>query len=244
MIVVVDVGNTSIKLAVMQQQEPLLLYRTDSNGLQPRLTDIKEKYPDIATVAICAVGKMDAAFRQVLEQYFTEIFELRPTMHLPFTNTYQSETIGMDRLALMAGAQQLRKEQQAVLVIDAGTCITYDLLNKDNQYLGGAISPGLRLRYESLHNFTARLPLLEKENVEDFIGKTTASSMHSGVINGATQEIQGVINQYKERFDHLEIFITGGDADLLVKQLKNRFFATPFLMLQGIEQLYNFNHNL
>jgi type III pantothenate kinase len=160
---------------------------------------------------------------------------------LPFTNLYQSETLGNDRKALVAGGIAMEKEGQDLLIIDAGTCVTYDFIDADKNYQGGAISPGLRLRYESLHNFTAKLPLLQTEPIKYLIGSSTDQSIHSGVINGLSFEIKGTIKKYTKKYPNLHVIITGGDSDLLVKQLKNRFFASPFLMLYGIHNLYKIN---
>jgi type III pantothenate kinase len=128
-------------------------------------------------------------------------------------------------------------------VIDAGTCITYDFIDANNNYLGGAISPGIRLRYESLHNYTAKLPLLTRENPENLIGDSTHQSIHSGVINGVTMEIDGFINSNLDENDNFIIILTGGDSDFLAKRLKNTIFANPNFLLESLNQTFQYNHN-
>jgi type III pantothenate kinase len=144
-------------------------------------------------------------------------------------------------MVLSAGAV-LQFPKQNRLVIDAGTCVTYDFIDADDNYLGGAISPGIRLRYESLHNYTAKLPLLTKSNPENFIGKTTQESIHSGVINGLTQEIHGFIKQYQEQYANFIIILTGGDAEFLAKRLKNTIFANPNFLLESLNQTFQYNN--
>jgi type III pantothenate kinase len=151
--------------------------------------------------------------------------------------------LGNDRIALVAGALFLSSKNCPKLIIDAGTCVTYDFIDANKTYHGGAISPGLRLRYESLHNFTANLPLLTPQPVLNITGENTETSIHSGVVQGLSLEIKGAVKTYKKTYQDLEVFITGGDSELLIKQFKNRFFATPYLTLQGIYYLYQFNKN-
>ncbi|WP_405379153.1 type III pantothenate kinase [Nonlabens sp. Asnod3-A02] len=244
MILVIDIGNTSIKMAVMDQGNIYKVLRTDNKSFESLIQKTTKQYPAIEEAAICNVGSFPEELMELLRTTFKTVFKVNNSIKLPFNNHYQSLTLGNDRIALVAGALSTASKNNALLVIDAGTCVTYDYVDEKENYFGGAISPGLRLRYESLHNFTANLPLLHSEHVTDIIGNTTQTSIHSGVVNGLSQEIKGVIKQYKKSNKNLEVFITGGDSELLIKQLKNRFFATPFLMLHGIHYLYLFNKNL
>ena len=156
---------------------------------------------------------------------------------VPFKNLYKTpKTLGVDRIALVAGAVS-QFSGHNILVIDAGTCITFDFVNSEGEYLGGAISPGLKMRFNSLNYFTANLPLLEIDELTDFIGKNTKESINSGVINGAIQEIDGVINQYNKKFLDLTVVLTGGDTNFLAKQLKSSIFANQNLLLQGLNRI-------
>jgi type III pantothenate kinase len=128
-----------------------------------------------------------------------------------------------------------------VLIIDAGTCITYDFITKKNDYLGGAISPGIRIRYKSLHNLTANLPLLDTNLPETLIGNSTESSIHSGVVFGVIKELDGVIDQYREEHQDLTVILTGGDAKFLSNQLKNSIFANSNFLLEGLNFILDYN---
>jgi len=114
-------------------------------------------------------------------------------------------------------------------------------MDAEKKYLGGAISPGISIRYKALHQFTANLPLLEKNNFT-LIGKDTKSSIHSGVLNGILQEIDGVIDQYKAKYQNLTVVLTGGDTNFLAKKLKSTIFANPNFLLEGLNSILI--HNL
>jgi len=119
--------------------------------------------------------------------------------------------------------------------------MTYDFTESQNHYLGGAISPGLQLRYNAMHNVTAKLPLLYPEMPDTFIGNTTAGAMHSGVVNGVLYEIEGFVERYREQYQALTIILTGGDAEFLAKRLKNTIFANSNFLLEGLNLLYLYN---
>ena len=128
-----------------------------------------------------------------------------------------------------------------VLVIDGGSAITYDFLSAENQYIGGSIAPGITMRYKSLHSFTAKLPLLEKTATIAKIGNSTEAAIHSGVIQGVTFEIDGVIHQYKDQYTDLTIILTGGDAHFLRDRLKNDIFANSNFLLEGLNYILELN---
>jgi type III pantothenate kinase len=163
---------------------------------------------------------------------------------LPIKNMYKTpETLGVDRLAAVCGAQQLF-EAENCLVIDAGTCITYDMLDKNGVYHGGAISPGLRMRFQALHTLTARLPLVSPVNRAQLIGNSTETCIQSGVINGLIAELNGIIHEYESKFDDLQVVLCGGDALFFENKLKASIFASPELVLVGLNSIliYNVNH--
>jgi type III pantothenate kinase len=146
----------------------------------------------------------------------------------------------MDRMILASGAT-LQFPNQNRLIIDAGTCITYDFVDDKNNYLGGSISPGIRLRYEALHQFTAKLPLLSKSLPDNLIGNSTSESIHSGVILGTILEIDGFIEEYKSQYAKFIIILTGGDAEFLAKRLKNTIFAHSNFLLESLNQTFQYN---
>ncbi len=154
----------------------------------------------------------------------------------PFQNLYETPTtLGIDRMVLASGSV-LQFPNRPRLIIDAGTCITYDFVDQNDTYHGGAISPGITIRYQALHNFTARLPLLQMESPKDVVGHSTSQSIHSGVVNGVAFEIDGFIDSYRSNHPNIIIILTGGDSDFLAKRLKNTIFANSNFLMESLNQ--------
>ena len=237
---IIDAGNTSVKLAVFKNAEIAHLEFVATSDFVAAVKIIFKSYPKIQFAIISNVGALSREQMNVLA-IFCEVHELSNASKVPFKNSYASpQTLGVDRLALATAAFYFNPHQNN-LIIDAGTCITYDMLNDFDEYLGGAISPGVQMRYNAMHYQTAKLPLLEKEELIDYIGNTTENCMHSGVVNGVTLEIDGVIDLYKSRFEDLTIILTGGDALFLSKRLKNTIFADSKFLLKGLNYLLEYN---
>lgn len=237
---VLDIGNSLVKYAVFMNGR---LVHDESSTLElfvPRVKSLFSQFPDIGHSMVSSVGRLDPKARDVLA-LFSKVYLLSNTSKLPFKNSYASpESLGVDRLAL-ATAAFYHNPRGNTLAIDLGSCITYDLVNDSGEYVGGAISPGLRMRYRAMHEHTADLPLLEPAEIHDFIGNSTHSGMHSGVINGMAQELDGTIGQYRSRFQDLTVILTGGDAHFFVKRLKNTIFANPKFLLEGLNYLLEYN---
>ncbi|RTY65833.1 MULTISPECIES: type III pantothenate kinase [unclassified Flavobacterium] len=237
MILVVDVGNTRIKAAVFEGAMLLEVFVFSQIELEKNIKNILKNFKKTTDLVVSSVGDLGKqpflAFDKEIKVHFISNKD-----SFPFQNKYATpQTLGIDRMVLAAGAT-LRYPDQNRLVIDAGTCITYDFIDQENNYLGGAISPGLRLRYEALHQYTAKLPLLSLGIPEDLIGKSTSESIHSGVVNGLVYEIDGFINQYKARYLNFIIILTGGDTDFLAKRLKNTIFANSNFLLESLNQTF------
>jgi type III pantothenate kinase len=239
MILAVDVGNTRIKGAVFEKDTLLEVFVFSEFELQITIQNILNLYVAITDIIIASVADLDkhnfSKFQGSLNIHFVS-----PTDSFPFINKYQTPlTLGIDRMVLAAGATLLYPNQNR-LVIDAGTCVTYDFIDSDNYYLGGAISPGLRLRYEALHNFTAKLPLLTYEKPKNFIANSTSESIHAGVVNGLLYEIDGFIADYKAIYPNFIIILTGGDSDFLANRLKNTIFANSNFLLESLNQTFQY----
>jgi type III pantothenate kinase len=160
---------------------------------------------------------------------------------LPFTNKYDTQnTLGKDRIALIAAAQQLFPKQNT-LIIGCGTCITFNFINSKNQFLGGSIHPGLKMRLKAMNYFTKKLPLIEIQKSKKIIGKNTEENLIIGSSMATAKEIDAMIEAYKVKFPKLNIIITGGDADFLVSLLKNKIFAVPNLTLIGLNHILEYN---
>lgn len=160
----------------------------------------------------------------------------------PLTNAYQSSaTLGSDRLSASVGAYYLYPNAN-VLVVDFGTCIKYNFTNKTNNYQGGAISPGVQMRFKALNEFTSKLPLVETDfSFTELIGNNTQNSILSGVLNGCLTEVDGSIELYKEQFPDTICVLTGGDCEYFAKRLKNSIFVHQNLVLKGLNDILNYN---
>ena len=237
---VIDAGNTSVKLAVFDKGKLIFHQNAEMNHLARQVRETCDQYPKITHGIVSSVGNLDSKVLGVLA-VFCNVHELSPSSETPFKNSYATpQTLGVDRIAL-ATAAFYHNPKGNTLVIDAGTCVTYDMVNDYGEYLGGAISPGLHMRYKALHQQTSRLPLLKPIGLLDFIGNSTPTSIHSGIVNGICQEIDGVIEQYKSRFTDLTVILTGGDALFLSKRLKNTIFADSKFLLVGLNYLLEYN---
>ncbi len=237
---IIDVGNTNVKLAVYNGKNIVHKEVIKSSQLLSTLKNIKKEYPSLDNAILSSVGKLKETLLKKIQSQIN-LLVLDSTVKLPFTNLYQTpETLGADRIALVS-ASAMSYPNKNVLIIDAGTCITYDFITHENNYLGGAISPGIRLRYESLHDLTANLPLLTIKQPKNIIGTNTQESIHSGVINGVLNEINGVIHEYEQEFKELTVILTGGDADFLSKQLKSSIFANSNFLLEGLNYILEYN---
>ena len=241
MILTVDIGNTRIKSAVFEHDRLIELNIFQKNDFQINLQKILKKHQNVKKLVVSSVGNINKDdFLEIKKQI--DVVFIDNDSNFPFENLYATpKTLGIDRLVLASGAV-LQFPNKNRLVIDAGTCVTYDYINDKNQYLGGAISPGIRLRYESLHNYTAKLPLLTIENPENFIGNSTSQSIHSGVINGLLNELNGFINQFETQNANFIIILTGGDAEFLAKRLKNTIFANSYFLLESLNHIYNYTN--
>ncbi|WP_188464138.1 type III pantothenate kinase [Marivirga lumbricoides] len=234
----IDIGNTKAKLGFFKENE-LVAYKA-FNELKELADEIKKS--EVSKVIISSVREDDESIKKILDLREDPFF-LNYKTPVPFVNNYQSPTLGLDRIAIVAGAQTLFPDQHT-LAIDLGTCITYDFLEAGIQYHGGAISPGMHMRFKALHNFTARLPLINPAQQVDVIGNSTENSIQSGVVHGVSGEIRAFINTYKEKYNPLNVIITGGDAKYFESKIKATIFAIPELVLVGLNAILRHNASI
>ena len=239
---IIDIGNTNTKLAVFEQNKLLETRRCSVEKLPAEVGKICIQFSKIEQLLVSSVIEFSDRLFSELSQY-GKVCVLNHKLKMPFKNLYTTpETLGLDRLALAAAATQ-QYPNTNTLIIDAGTCITYDFVDANAHYLGGAISPGLQMRYNALHHQTAQLPLLQPSDTNSYIGSTTDTSIHSGVVHGIVQEIQGVISTYSSDYSDLTVILTGGDANFLLKQFKISIFANSNFLLEGLNFLLDYNTN-
>jgi type III pantothenate kinase len=238
---VIDIGNTRVKYGVFDDNTML------KKGVAPKaditfFRSVFKKYSidNILFSSVAHVNKSAIAFARS----HCAVIVLDHKTPLPIKNKYHTpHTLGTDRLANAAGAACLYSGKNC-LVIDAGTCIKYDFISEKGHYLGGAISPGVAMRFKALHHFTKRLPLVKPRNPAPLTGNTTDTSINSGVINGAKAEVLQIISQYKSQYKRLKTVVTGGDATLFVNIAKSYIFAAPDLTLTGLNHILNYNKTI
>ena len=236
---ILDFGNTFQKVSIFSDRELVILKKFDGITLV-ELKNLLSSYSDVSSCILSSVIETPTDILNWLKKNYFFI-ELSHKTAIPIENKYSSpNTLGKDRLAAAIGAYSLYKNQN-VLSIDMGTAIKFDFITKKGEYLGGSISPGLYLRFKSLHTFTAKLPLVEYNNVHKLIGTDTETSILSGVMNGAIAEINTFIGEYKSRYSDLKIIISGGESIYFERYIKNHIFAVSNLVLLGLNEILIFN---
>ncbi len=226
---IVDAGNTSIKVALVENQNIGTVQRVQTWDEVLKL--VKDRHVVLASV-------LGSEVHSLLQLNTASVYQITSASRLPFKSAYTSmDTVGVDRLCNVAAAKRHFLDNNT-LIIDIGTCVKFDLLSSEGTYLGGSIAPGIELRYRSLNDYTNKLPLLDFKGAVPLIGQNTQSSIHSGIINGMSNEIQGMISRYEIDFDQLQVFITGGDASYFDFPQKSNIFANKNLTLEGIVEIY------
>ncbi len=235
MYLIIDEGNTRIKLAVFDEKQLIDVVFTDADRFIKDCNQWIFEY-GIRAAILSSVTDRTVAMFETLTIY--KKYTLSINTPLPFKNVYKTPaTLGVDRLALATAAYSLDTNRN-VLVIDAGTCITYDFISTEGYYIGGAISPGVQMRFDAMSHFTEKLPQITfSEPSVSLVGDSTYNSMLSGVINGMVFEIEGVIQAYQEKFKEVYVIFTGGDANFLCKPLKNSIFVNPNFLLEGLKEV-------
>lgn len=236
---IIDVGNTRVKAAVFKEHTLEGSFSMIHSEVMSAIKKILETYEINRVIVSKVTSVLDTHLKKILEK--EDLLLLSHQTEVPFKNEYATpNTLGIDRIALAAAAFDQYSEKN-VLIIDAGTCITYDFMSQEGKYLGGGISPGIRMRYDALHDYTGGLPKLQSFVPSDLIGNTTDKSIHSGVIYGVTNEIEGIISEYRMKYSDLTVVLTGGDTNFLAKQLKSSIFANQNFLLEGLNSILIFN---
>lgn len=233
-----DCGNTQIKAAVFNSRE---LIRFKPYSLFEDVTHDSDFLTDVSRAIIGTVTTLPSNSVEKLNTIFS-VYEFTNVSKIPLKNGYKSRsTLGSDRLAASIGAYALYPNKNT-LVIDAGTCLKFNFTSANGEYLGGAISPGLEMRFKSLQQYTDKLPLINfRKDFTKLTGQTTEESILSGVMNGILFEADTAINEYKKQYPDLITLLTGGDSDFFAKRLKNSIFAHPHLVLNGLNEILIYN---
>ena len=236
---VIDIGNTRTKFSVMNRGEVLITVPVDE--LKPEhIGLLKHEYPDLQKAILCSVKDYPVALKAELER-FKKFIELDENTPLPIKNLYKTPgTLGKDRIAAAVGAFDLYPESN-LLIIDAGTAITYDIVNASGEFLGGNISPGIEMRFQALHTFTGKLPLVKRQPFDKLFGTTTEEAILAGVQNGVIFEVDKAIDTFKDFYKNLKVIITGGNAEFFDRKLKNSFFVNFNLIALGLNRILEHN---
>lgn len=229
----IDIGNSRVKTGVFHKDK--LLKSAVFTIFKPAdLKAIFKENPEINYSILCSVKKYPSEIKRYLSAH-SHFIELTYKTQVPVKVAYKTlQTLGMDRLAAICGAFATGKGKN-ILIVNAGTCITYDFLDNKGVYRGGSISPGLDMRYKALHTFTGRLPLITPDiHYKKITGSTTEEAIRSGVQIGISTEVEGIIGEYQSKYKDLTVIITGGSMEWLLKSLKIKIKGNPSLLLTGL----------
>lgn len=236
---ILDFGNTLKKIAVFEDSEVIEVRYTSSNVVG-EIEDLKRKYEKIESCILSSVIKIDVHTLHYLKSNFNFLLFDHQTK-IPVKNEYETpETLGKDRLAAAIGAHLIYPRDNT-LVVDAGSSITYEMITSDGKYLGGAISPGIKLRAKALNQFTDQLPLVDYSETCNLLGVNTISCIQSGIVNGTISEVNSMIESFIKQFGNIKVILTGGDAKYFEKTLKYNIFASANLVLIGLNHILDFN---
>ena len=239
---IIDIGNSIAKIGIFDKEELIEINRSSNHSLDC-LSQLCHKY-SIRKGIISSVITLNDKINEQLNLLSFPIIELNYKTPIPITNLYETpQTLGMDRLAAVVAANYL-KPGNDILVIDAGTCITYDFIDRNGLYHGGNISPGMQMRFKALHIFTDKLPQISSQGEIPLHGRTTETAIRSGVILGIEHEISGHILQLQKKYPELLVFLTGGDDFSFDTKLKSIIFADSFLVLKGLNRILEYNDKI
>ena len=239
---VVDIGNTLIKVAVVERDEVVYMQQAESIE-EVDLVTLCERFPSLRRAIVASTAFPTADVAVVLREKGFDVLEMTSLTPVPIGNTYQSpETLGVDRLAAAVAAVEVMGCRDC-LVVDFGTAITIDLV-EDGIYRGGNISPGVRTRFRALHDYTGRLPECSPTDEVLEYGSTTSQAIEQGVMQGITYEIEGYISHFSAQNVKISLIFTGGDAKYFVKRIKNAIFANCELVICGLNRILEYNASI
>jgi type III pantothenate kinase len=237
----IDQGNSYVKAGVFDGNRLLESIVFEETQMADRLMYLLMKYPIKHSILSSVSDDAPSNVVNFLKSRGGVFIELDENTPLPIKNLYKTPvTLGKDRLAAAVAAYALKPEANC-LVIDIGTCITYDFVNDKGEFLGGGISPGMNMRFRALNVFTKRLPLIEAAKENPLLGDDTESAIRSGVINGIIFEIDGCIKHISEKLPDLTVFLSGGDTFFFANTFKSSIFAEKNLLLIGLNRILNYN---
>lgn len=236
----IDWGNTQVKAAIFNDEQLVEVVAGNASEAVSTITDFIEKHQPVKAI-LCTVANNTADVVQLVKGKVKSFMMLDEHTHLPIMNAYSSPgTLGMDRVAL-ATAAYLEHPDKNNLVISLGTCITYNFVQKNKTFRGGAISPGLQMRLKAMHQFTDKLPEAPVDGDLLLLGYDTDTCLRSGAVFGMAAEIDGMIKEFENQYTDFNAVLTGGDAPFFASKLKNKIFADPNLLMKGLNLILKYN---
>lgn len=238
---IIDIGNTSAKLVAFNGEQPIDDFRTSNTTLEG-LLEFSNKYPFEKGILSSVFETTDQVEKQLSLLQFP-LLRLNAETPIPIQNQYKTpHTLGADRLAAAIGAYSLFPEHD-ILIVDAGTCLTYEFIDSGGIYHGGNIAPGMQMRLKALHTYTAKLPLVKSDGETPELGFNTDTAIRSGVVQGMKFEIEGYINYFRKKYPHLLVFLTGGDNFNFDTTIKSIIFADKFIVPRGLNRILAYNND-
>lgn len=236
----IDWGNTRVKAAIFADDKLMATHSYAEHELKEAIGQLIATHKPVAAIVSSVAGN-DSDVMMTIRENVQHVLKLDNNTSLPIMNAYSSpESLGGDRLAIAAGAQAAFPDSN-VLAISLGTCITYNFVQKNKAFRGGAISPGLQMRLRAMKDYTDRLPEVALDGEVVLLGYDTDTSIRSGAVNGMAAEIDGMVAAFAERYTEFNAVLTGGDAPFFGNKLKCKIFADPDLLMKGLNLILKYN---
>jgi len=236
----IDWGNSNVKAAVFNDDKIIESLLFSGDGAEMPIQNLIDSHKP-AKAIMSSVVNHSAGFEQTVKDGVKTFIKLDGNTSLPIINAYTtSGTLGTDRVAL-ATAAHMANPGKNNLVVGIGTCITYDFIQKNRTFRGGAISPGLNMRLKAMHQFTDKLPEVSADGELLLLGYDTSTCMRSGAVYGMSAEIDGMIKEFESQYPDFNAVLTGGDAPFFVSKLKSKIFADPDLLMKGLNLILKYN---
>ncbi len=236
---IIDIGNSRVKVAVMDHHTVVEEDATDDYSPEVIKT-LAQKY-DISRSIVSSTRGAQSDVVESVRSIVGHSMLFDSSVRVPMAIQYSTpSSLGRDRLAAAVGAREMFGERD-MLIVDFGTAITIDLVSRSGGFEGGAISPGVMLRFRALHDFTASLPLCDPTHRVVDVARSTTEAIESGVMNGVCYEIEGYISRFSQKYDELSIIFVGGDAKFFEKRIKNTIFVNRELLFRGLNRILDYN---
>ncbi|MBK8827354.1 MAG: type III pantothenate kinase [Saprospiraceae bacterium] len=237
---IIDQGNTRVKCAVFNSNDVIVFKSVKLKRYAHRILNELPSTLKIENVILSNTSLPDKSLMDQLRT-FQHFLHLDHSTKIPIVNKYGTpETLGKDRIAAAVGAW-MKYPNENILFIDMGTCITMNFVNNKGWFLGGNISPGIKMRFKAMHKFTANLPLAENVLNDEFIADTTVKALQNGAIKGTFREIDSFITETRNKFGEIKVILTGGDAFFFENWTKNMIFVAPNLVMEGLNEILKYN---